>query len=957
MEAKIEEQRNEALRRESRALLAWSNTFLTKRKLKAEVVERDFADGVLLINLVETVFNASIGKFNMTPKLSIHKMENIGKAFEWLEKEVKIVMQGIDPNDLVKKQEKPTITVLWNMMFGSAWRGLGQTSGSQDSAASMKDTLLKWVNGVLAKGGLDMKLQDFWDSWKDGMAFCHIVENLAPGSIDTKSLKASEAEKNLNMAFSTAEAKLGIPPLLNAADMADGKKPDERSVMNYVCMLVSVGQGANQKKEALEELERKAAAAREAERSKLEALQAEMQAKLEAEKKQREDEKKRMEDEVAASMLKFAALGKEKDASEAEKKDLEQAFKNMQDTHTRAQEGFDKERAEFRAIIADLRAQIAKLTGELAAEKNARQNEAKEFQDRITELQADLYASHKEHEDLMDNIRSRLNQKAYQERVVLDDAQASNAFAQLLKDAITNQKSFKDFINSLPNTQGWLNKKRPENKLTGRSTHKRFFTLKGDTLYWGEAEERPFEKSALLDKYLMIDRTGMGEQQTADAVVLADTADQKGTEQKRRRSSVMTYKKGKAVMRLVPRDQKKDSVLELMSLDPGDEKDTEAKPAGGGLLGNVLHKTPKKDATTASVSLPATPAAAEESVHCDDINLWVDTVNTRISLLRYLEGNFNQATLNRGGREVIGFICDPDQTLLKIVDKVADVHMALTHFKEPLQHRKGLCLTFNNIAMSDNDLEVVCDIVESNDTCKSLCFRQNLISAQGAIRLAKALKKNKSITSLEIDYNKIKDEGLIALAEAVYYHRNLEVLSLAGNQIGDSGCAALMTAMMDSQKKTGEPHRMKHLQLSNNLIGDPGAKALARMIRKNETVEMLSLSCNSLTDKGVGYILEVADKHALPLKSLMLARNQLSSKTLIKLAEYLQKVDREVEIDLGENKLITGKGVQAILATHVPIEIQDFRIVKKDKNAALEVELVEEPATAATPAGADTPTL
>jgi Ran GTPase-activating protein (RanGAP) involved in mRNA processing and transport len=287
------------------------------------------------------------------------------------------------------------------------------------------------------------------------------------------------------------------------------------------------------------------------------------------------------------------------------------------------------------------------------------------------------------------------------------------------------------------------------------------------------------------------------------------------------------------------------------------------------------------------------------------------------------------------------------------VDKVADVHMALTHFKEPLQHRKGLCLTFNNIALSDNDLEVICDIVESNDTCKALCFRQNLISAQGAARLAKALKKNKSITSLELDYNKIKDEGLIALAEAVYYHRNLEVLSLAGNQIGDAGCSALMTAMMDSQKKTGEPHRMKHLQFSNNLVGDPGAKALARMIRKNETVEMLSLSCNSLTDKGVGYILEVADKHALPLKSLMLARNQLSSKTLIKLAEYLTKVDREVEIDLGENKLITGKGVQAILATHVPIEIQDFRIVKKDKNAALEAELVEDPAALA----AETPTI
>jgi Ran GTPase-activating protein (RanGAP) involved in mRNA processing and transport len=254
--------------------------------------------------------------------------------------------------------------------------------------------------------------------------------------------------------------------------------------------------------------------------------------------------------------------------------------------------------------------------------------------------------------------------------------------------------------------------------------------------------------------------------------------------------------------------------------------------------------------------------------------------------------------------------------------------------------------------MSDNDLEVVCDIVETNDTCKALCFRQNLITAQGAVRLAKALKKNKSITSLELDYNKIKDEGLIALAEAVYYHRNLGVLSLAGNQIGDSGCAALMTAMQDSQKKTGEPHNMKHIQLSNNLIGDPGAKALARMIRKNDTVEMLSLSFNNLTDKGVGYILDVAEKHALPLKSLMLAKNQLSSKSLIRLADYLTKIDREIEIDLGENKLITGKGVQAILATSVPIEIQDFRIVKKDKNAAVEPELLdlEAAAVAAPPA-------
>jgi len=952
MEAKIEEQKQEALRRESRALLAWSNTFLSKRKLKAEVLEKDFADGVLLINLVEAVFGANLGKFNMTPKMAIHKMENIGKAFEWLEKELKIIMQGIDPNDLVKKQEKPTVTVLWNIMFGSAMRGLGAQTGGDQSAASMKDTLLKWVNEVLAKGGLNIQAQDFWDSWKDGIAFCSIVEHLAPGSIDVKSLNPANAEQNLTLAFTTAESKLGIPPLLNAQDMAEGKRPDERSVMNYVCMLVSVGQGAAQKSAALEELERKAAAEKAAKLAEMEGLKAEMQAQLEREKQQRDEEKRKMEEELAASMAKFAGLGKEKEASEAEKKALEESFKHMQQQHANALESFDKERVDFRALIADLRRQIEELQAQLAAEKQLRATETAQLQEQITELQAALYASHKEHEDLLDNIRARLNQKAYQERVVQDEAQTSSAFAQLLKDAITQQKSFKDFINSLPNTQGWLLKKRPDNKLTGSVTHKRFFTLKGDTLHWGESEDRPFEKSAVLDKYLMIDRTGLGEQQTADAAVMSDSSEKKGEEGKRRRSSVMTYKKGKAVMRLVPRDQKKDSVLELMSLDPGDTKEPE-KPslASKGLAALTSHNTPKKKDDTVS-HVPG----AETVPHIDDVNQWIDTINTRISLCRYLESNFNQATLNRGGREIIGFICDPDQTLLKIVDKVADVYAALTHFKEPLQHRKGLCLTFNNIAMSDADLEVVCDIVETNDTVKALCFQQNLISAQGAIRLAKALKKNKSIISLELDMNNIKDEGVIALAEAVYYHRNLGVLSLAGNKIGDAGCAALMTAMMDSQKKYGEPHHMKHLQLSNNLIGDPGAKALARMIRKNETVEQISLNGNLLTDKGVGYILEVAEKHALPLKSLMLAQNQISSKTLVRLADYLSKVSHEIEIDLSFNKLITGKGVTALLQTHqFPVEIQEFSIIKKDRSAPVEEENLDvaaAPSAAASPSAA-----
>jgi Ran GTPase-activating protein (RanGAP) involved in mRNA processing and transport len=93
---------------------------------------------------------------------------------------------------------------------------------------------------------------------------------------------------------------------------------------------------------------------------------------------------------------------------------------------------------------------------------------------------------------------------------------------------------------------------------------------------------------------------------------------------------------------------------------------------------------------------------------------------------------------------------------------------------------------FTNIAMSNADVDILCEIIEANDTVQVVSLQQNLITANGGKRLAMALKKNTSITELRLDHNSLKDEGVIALAEAVYHHRNLSVIGLAGNNIGNT---------------------------------------------------------------------------------------------------------------------------------------------------------------------------
>ena len=56
IEENMKEAEGERRARESRALLAWANTFLKKKKLHADSLTTDFSDGVLLVNLLEIAF-------------------------------------------------------------------------------------------------------------------------------------------------------------------------------------------------------------------------------------------------------------------------------------------------------------------------------------------------------------------------------------------------------------------------------------------------------------------------------------------------------------------------------------------------------------------------------------------------------------------------------------------------------------------------------------------------------------------------------------------------------------------------------------------------------------------------------------------------------------------------------------------------------------------------------------
>ncbi|KAL7061082.1 hypothetical protein AAHC03_09735 [Spirometra sp. Aus1] len=96
-----------------------------------------------------------------------------------------------------------------------------------------KEGLLLWCQRKTAPYN-NVNVQNFHMSWKDGLAFCALIHRHRPELIDYAKLSKDNPIQNLNYAFDVAEKYLDIPKMLDAEDMVNTVRPDERSVMTYV---------------------------------------------------------------------------------------------------------------------------------------------------------------------------------------------------------------------------------------------------------------------------------------------------------------------------------------------------------------------------------------------------------------------------------------------------------------------------------------------------------------------------------------------------------------------------------------------------------------------------------------------------------------------------------------------------------------------------------------------------
>lgn len=147
----------------------------------------------------------------------------------------------------------------------------------------------------------------------------------------------------------------------------------------------------------------------------------------------------------------------------------------------------------------------------------------------------------------------------------------------------------------------------------------------------------------------------------------------------------------------------------------------------------------------------------------------------------------------------------------------------------------------NHAEVSDYGLEIIAEALKNADLVNRLDLSHitnsigriyilnKIIEVQGIKSISEMLKLNLYLQTLNLSSTGLTDENLKLLIEGISINRSLLNLILSRNQITCEGALALAELLSKEQKS----HKIKEVQLDNNLIGDAGAKSMAKMLTVN----------------------------------------------------------------------------------------------------------------------------
>ena len=198
-------------------------------------------------------------------------------------------------------------------------------------------------------------------------------------------------------------------------------------------------------------------------------------------------------------------------------------------------------------------------------------------------------------------------------------------------------------------------------------------------------------------------------------------------------------------------------------------------------------------------------------------------------------------------------------------------------------------------------------------------FEWNLFqfTARDCLLLAKCIAQCKTLKVFRLHRSKVDDDKIRVLISHILDHPGLVELDLSHNVIGDRGARAI-------GKFINNHSQLTKLNVCDNAIRAAGAQAVAHALTKNTLLTELNLRLNRLGDEGGQAVCRALLKNAT-LTEINLGSNDLTEPTAAILSQVVAQNTTLTCLDLSCNRL----GPVSIISISVMIQ-QTGQTIKKD---------------------------
>lgn len=210
-------------------------------------------------------------------------------------------------------------------------------------------------------------------------------------------------------------------------------------------------------------------------------------------------------------------------------------------------------------------------------------------------------------------------------------------------------------------------------------------------------------------------------------------------------------------------------------------------------------------------------------------------------------------------------------------------------------------------SLTAHDVAELAQGLESNTEVQLLNLNWCGIGDYGALRLARALSKNTTLTVLHLAGNGMCDgDGISALMRVLRTNGRVTELDLNSNPIGQATCTYIMRKLAkisslrtlhlnclhngftayESLHALSANQSLRKLQLASNNIDDNGAVAIAGVLAVNSALHVVNLGSNKITARGAAALAN-ALKENVTLHTLLLYNNPLTDLGVIAITDML----------------------------------------------------------------------